>query len=629
MNRFSIATLSMLAALMACGTVANAAPKAQNTARERLDVYTGVVDAAGLREITALGVDRHELQALARRRGARQERAVRVEAILSGRQADALRRRASTSRPRRSAARPPRSARRRRPRRASTSFASTAARAGCRRSSRRSPRQNPKITKLVNIGKTVNGQDIVALKVSKNARTTQRRHQARGALPRRAARPRVDHAGDDPPPHALLRRQLRRATATIRRARRRERAVVRPGRQPRRLRLHLPARPAPVAQEPARQQRRRRRSRAGDGVDLNRNFPTKWGYDNEGSSPDPGSETLPRHGARLRARDEGARRAWRAASASSSSSTTTRRPSCCCTASAGRSPRRRPTTSSTRRWRATTPTRRSPGYDPDISAELYTTNGDTDTRHAGALRHARLHARDVDVRGRLGDAIPTTSSMPSDCGSGFEFPDDEALDPGRVREEHPVRAVGREVRQGPRRPGVGRSAARRRTSASTASTSPTATRRRSRSSPSGRCKLVHDAVPHQRRRARASRPRPEWQGGERYGDENDDYYVELRGIVRGTKVGDKVEVWFTRHQDRRRARRAQPALHVHGRRATRGADVLVIANEDYTGVNPTYPAGTSAPKYAGAARRGGRRRPATRPTSGTSTRRACRTTSAC
>ena len=28
-----------------------------------------------------------------------------------------------------------------------------------------------------------------------------------------------------------------------------------------------------------------------DGVDLNRNFPTKWGYDNEGSSPSPDSET--------------------------------------------------------------------------------------------------------------------------------------------------------------------------------------------------------------------------------------------------------------------------------------------------------------------------------------------------
>jgi Zinc carboxypeptidase len=29
-----------------------------------------------------------------------------------------------------------------------------------------------------------------------------------------------------------------------------------------------------------------------DGVDPNRNFPTKWGYDNEGSSDDPASETF-------------------------------------------------------------------------------------------------------------------------------------------------------------------------------------------------------------------------------------------------------------------------------------------------------------------------------------------------
>ena len=29
---------------------------------------------------------------------------------------------------------------------------------------------------------------------------------------------------------------------------------------------------------------------ANDGVDLNRNFPTKWGYDDEGSSPDGGSQ---------------------------------------------------------------------------------------------------------------------------------------------------------------------------------------------------------------------------------------------------------------------------------------------------------------------------------------------------
>ena len=53
---------------------------------------------------------------------------------------------------------------------------------------------------------------------------------------------------------------------------------------------HRPA----VAQEPARQRRRRRDHRR-DGVDPNRNFPTQWGYDNEGSSLVPGQRDLPRH----------------------------------------------------------------------------------------------------------------------------------------------------------------------------------------------------------------------------------------------------------------------------------------------------------------------------------------------
>ncbi len=32
--------------------------------------------------------------------------------------------------------------------------------------------------------------------------------------------------------------------------------------------------------------------------------------------------------------------------------------------------------------------------------------------------------------------------------------------------------------------------------------------------------------------------------------------------------------------------------------STAGADALIVANEDYTGVNPSYPAGTAGPKYA-------------------------------
>ena len=89
MKRSSLAIcahLSILAGLLAMGAVAQAAPTASNTQRERFDVYTGVVDAAQLDEITALGIDRHELRV--GRAGAR----LRVETILSGRQAQALRR---------------------------------------------------------------------------------------------------------------------------------------------------------------------------------------------------------------------------------------------------------------------------------------------------------------------------------------------------------------------------------------------------------------------------------------------------------------------------------------------------------------------------------------------------------
>ena len=45
-----------------------------------------------------------------------------------------------------------------------------------------------------------------------------------------------------------------------------------------------------------------------DGVDLNRNYPTRWGYDNEGSSPNPVERHLPRDRSGLRTGDAGARR---------------------------------------------------------------------------------------------------------------------------------------------------------------------------------------------------------------------------------------------------------------------------------------------------------------------------------
>ena len=100
-------------------------------------------------------------------------------------------------------------------------------------------------------------------------------------------------------------------------------------------------------------------------------------------------------------------------------------------------------------------------------------------------------------------------------------------------------------------------------------------------------------------RINGGRPRftfaPEWQGGDRYGDDADVYYGEYRGEVRGARPGDTVEVRFSGLDLRRGLVQSEPFTYTVA--GDSGADVLVIADEDVTGVNPIYPAGTAGPKY--------------------------------
>ena len=70
----------------------------------------------------------------------------------------------------------------------------------------------PGITKLVRIGRTVNGQDILALKVTKNAKVLKDGKRPVGPVRRQPARARVDHPRDGPPPDAPLPGRLRDAT---------------------------------------------------------------------------------------------------------------------------------------------------------------------------------------------------------------------------------------------------------------------------------------------------------------------------------------------------------------------------------------------------------------------------------
>ena len=303
--------------------------------------------------------------------------------------------------------------------------------------------------------------------------------------------------------------------------------MVHPGRQPRRLRLHVP--------DGQRLWRKNLRDNngdgvitTGDGVDLNRNYPTRWGYDNEGSSPNPASDTYRGPGAGIRARDAGARLPVRA-----------------------HHPEFLVNYHSAAElllygigWQVATPSPDDvlyeamvgddadpavPGYDPDISAELYTDQRRHRLAHAGGVRHARLHARDVDVRGGV-RPYPTTTGRQTTATSGFNFPDDEALIQAEFEKNIPFALAVAESADDPDDPvsvvGIDTRELRRRL-----------VRRVLRRPADGRRDRQAATQLHMEYRingGRVTKVRPgEWAGGERYGFENDDYYAEFRGIVSG------------------------------------------------------------------------------------------------
>jgi hypothetical protein len=72
---------------------------------------------------------------------------------------------------------------------------------------------------------------------------------------------------------------------------------------------------------------------------------------------------------------------------------------------------------------------------------------------------------------------------------------------------------------------------------------------------------------------------PEWKGGETYGSNSDVYYVIRQGEVRGTKPGDTVEVWF-------QAGNVKSDSFTYEAVVESKNDVLIMAAEDYTGASP-------------------------------------------
>jgi murein tripeptide amidase MpaA len=329
-----------------------------------------------------------------------------------------------------------------------------------------------------------------------------------------------------------------------------------------------------------------------DGVDLNRNFPYKWGYDNEGSSDQfidetyrgagPGSEPETRAQIALfdRLRPKYAIN-WHSAAQ-------------LLLFGVG--------------WQTLTPSPDDlihraivgdidhpavPNYNPQLGAQLYTTNGETDG-HMETNFGTLTQTPEMATCETASAADPDDEWEPEDCPSGFSFPDDEALieqeaennfryaiDVAKSAQtpDHPVSPVGRTVPDFDADE-FGTSYGNRQTVA--------AVIRRSLAGKRMRYRINNGKVRSQRVR--------EWQGGERFGTDGTHYFAEYRATVKDQRPGDEVEVWFEGFK--RGHGRTQSTRFTYEVRDQRRARVLVLAEEDYKGINPTYPAGTNAPRYA-------------------------------
>ena len=280
----------------------------------------------------------------------------------------------------------------------------------------------------------------------------------------------------------------------------------------------------------------------GDGVDPNRNYATNWGFDEEGASDNPASETYRGPGPDSEAETQAMKKLWDMVDFTFMKNDHTAAElllwplgfqQYTTDARTIRSSRRSPVTTSTPRspTRSGTPTTRSgrspaTGSTPTCRAELYITNGDTlDDAYRthkilgytpeGTPRPPRHRRQRVRVRGRRGGR--SSSSSAGTCCS---------------------RSTSRS-RPPTRRTPCRTWATRRRTSASTdfshSCGDPQPVAGHGQARPRRRPAEVTGSTTARSQTV----PTTEWQGGERYGKDTGVYYHRLRGVVTGTKPGDQ------------------------------------------------------------------------------------------
>ncbi len=86
-----------------------------------------------------------------------------------------------------------------------------------------------------------------------------------------------------------------------------------------------------------------------------------------------------------------------------------------------------------------------------------------------------------------------------------------------------------------------------------------------------------------------SKPTTEWTGGDTYGGRTGVHYAVMSGLVTGTQPGDSVKVWFTGGGATSDSFTYQAVVESTDR-------VLIVAAEDYTGASPVQ-GGVTGPKY--------------------------------
>ncbi|MGO4690054.1 M14 family zinc carboxypeptidase [Glaciibacter sp. 2TAF33] len=556
------------------------------SAGDQLAVYTGTVDAAGLQAIVGLGVDRQEIVASPDGAGR-----LSVQVILSGDQAAELSREGADLTPKSTGAQ------KRSAKAAGPVFRPYSGPGGLQEELATQASAHPTIAELRVIGQTVNGQDISAVRVTRNPATAKdgsrpttvyfgAQHAREWITPemvRRLLHLYLDGYGTDP-----------RITTLINTTELWFIPVANPD-----------GYDFTFQDDGDRLWRKNLRDNngdgaigSGDGVDLNRNSATRWGYDNEGSSPNPASETYrgptPASEPETQAMDALFKRLTPQFFINYHSAAEL------LLHGIG--------------WQVATPSPDDviyeamvgddadpaiPGYDPDISAELYTTNGDIDS-HLQEAYGTLGFTPEMSTCETASGANPDDEWLAEDCPSVFNFPDDEALVQAEFEKNVPFALAVAESALDPDDPVsvVGRDAPDFQVDSFTVSygdPQPVAVVAK-KTLTLKRLNYKVNGGPTKTTTVK------QWKGGERYGFENDDYYAEYRGLVTGVTPGDSVEVWFSarpalRDIPKQGIRQIQSEHFTYTLAQDTGNDVLVIANEDYTGVNPTYPPGTTAPKY--------------------------------